>query len=65
MADDEMNRDSEDRPTLALSEQYQVAYFAARHGISQRAAKEIIAEAGSSRSKADDLVRQHADAQRT
>ena len=56
MADDKSKRGSEDRAKVSLSEQYEVAYFADRHGLSQQDAKKIISEAGSSRARADELA---------
>jgi len=45
-----------DRKLVASEEQYEVAYFAKKHGISTDRAKEILARAGRSREKADALA---------
>ena len=46
-----------DRKLVASEEQYEVAYFAKKHGISSDEAKAILAQAGRSRKKADDLAK--------
>ena len=45
-----------DRKLVASEEQYEVAYFARKHGISADKAKEILDRAGRSREKADALA---------
>ena len=45
-----------DRKLVASEEQYEVAYFARKHGISTDEAQAILAQAGRSRHKADELA---------
>jgi hypothetical protein len=53
MADDKHNTGAEDRSRVAVEEQYEVAYFAEKHGLTAAQAREIISLAGNSRAKAD------------
>ena len=53
MADDKSQRGGPDRSRVSGSEQYEVAYFAEKHGLSMDVARQIIADAGPSREKAD------------
>jgi hypothetical protein len=46
-----------DRKLVASEEQYEVAYFAKKHGISSDEAQAILAQAGRSREKADELAK--------
>ena len=50
-----------DRKLVAKTEQYEVAYFASKHGITAAEARVILDEAGRSRKTADQL----ADAKKT
>ena len=45
-----------DRKLVASEEQYEVAYFAKKHGISAEKARNILDRAGRSREKADELA---------
>jgi hypothetical protein len=56
MADDKSKRGGQDRSRVAGGQQYEVAYFARKHGLSMEEARRIIAEAGPSRDKADALA---------
>jgi hypothetical protein len=48
-----------DRKLVASEEQYELAYFAQKHGISAAEAREILDRAGRSREKADALAETH------
>ncbi len=56
MADDKSQRGGPDRSRVSAEEQYEVAYFAKKHGVSQDEARRIIQQAGPSRAKADELA---------
>jgi hypothetical protein len=56
MADDKTNRGAQDRARVAAGEQYEVAYFAGKHGLTMEDARRIIQEAGPSRDKADEMA---------
>ncbi len=56
MPDSKSDRGAQDRARVAGEQQYEVAYFAKKHGISAEEAKRIIARAGPSRQKADSLA---------
>jgi Protein of unknown function (DUF3606) len=56
MPDDKTNRGAQDRARVASEEQYEVDYFAQKHGITAAAAREIIELSGPSREKADAAV---------
>lgn len=56
MADDKSDRGARDRSRVAGEQQYEVAYFANRHGLTTEEARRIIAAAGPSRAKADELA---------
>ena len=56
MPDDKMKRGGEDRARVASGQQYQVAYFAKKHGLLAAAAREILVVAGTSRRRADALA---------
>ena len=58
MSDDKNQRGARDRATVAAGEDYEVRYFAERHGISSEQAQQLIAEHGNSREKLDEAVRQ-------
>jgi hypothetical protein len=56
MSDNKQMQDGRDRAKVNSQEQYEVAYFAAKHGLSASQAREIIEKAGSSREAADKAV---------
>ena len=56
MADDKSNRGAQDRSRVAGEQQYEVAYFAKKHGLTMEKARAVIAEAGPSQKRADDLA---------
>ena len=56
MADDKSKTGGVDRSRVSGSEQYEVDYFAKKHGISTERAKEIIRQAGNDRARADKLA---------
>lgn len=56
MPDNKADRGVQDRSRVAGEQQYEVFYFAKKHGISSEKARRIIAEAGPSRQKADSLA---------
>lgn len=45
-----------DRKLVAAEEQYEVAYFAQKHGLSAEEARAILDRAGRSREKADEMA---------
>ena len=51
MADDKSKVGAQDRSRVAAEQQYEVAYFAKKHGISAEEARAIIEQAGPSRSR--------------
>jgi len=53
MSDNKQMRDGRDRAKVNSQEQYEVAYFARKHGITAGEARKIIEEAGPSREAAD------------
>lgn len=53
MADDKANQGQQDRSRVAAEQQYEVSYFADKHGITLDEAREIIRKAGPSRADAD------------
>jgi len=53
MSDDKANRGGADRGRVAGGEEYEVEYFARKHGISVAQAEELIREHGNSREKLD------------
>jgi hypothetical protein len=57
MPDDRNNRGRQDRTPVAREQQYEVAYFAQKHGISTEEAQKIIEQAGPSREDADERAR--------
>ena len=59
MTDNKTDRGAQDRARVSGEEQYEVAYFAKKHGISTDEARRIIQEAGPSRAKADAAVGRH------
>lgn len=53
MADDTTVQGAADRSQVAAGEGYEVAYFAKKHGMTQKAARALIAEVGNDREKLD------------
>lgn len=53
MSDNKQMQDGRDRAKVNKEEQYEVAYFAQKHGLSASKAREILDEAGPSREAAD------------
>jgi hypothetical protein len=53
MADNKQMQDGRDRAKVNAEEQYEVAYFAQKHGFSASKAREILERAGPSRKAAD------------
>ena len=58
MADDKLKTGRQDRDRVAKEQQYELSFFARKHGLSQTQAREIIIAAGSSRERADQLAEQ-------
>lgn len=56
MSDNKTITGGQDRERVSAEQQYELRYFADKHGISADEAKRIIKEAGNSREKADALV---------
>ena len=56
-SDDKSKRGSRDRSRVAAGEQYEVSYFARKHGISAKDARAIIKEAGNDRKAANELAK--------
>ncbi|HWK68255.1 MAG TPA: DUF3606 domain-containing protein [Rhizobiaceae bacterium] len=56
MADDKTKRDQRDRSRVAQEEDYEVAYFASRHGISQDEARELVKKHGNNREELERAV---------
>ena len=57
MPDDKTKRSQQDRKRVAAEQQYEVAYFAQKHGISAEDAQKIIEAAGPSREDAGERAR--------
>lgn len=57
MSDDKSDRGSQDRGLVSGVEEYEVRYFANKHGISVAQAQELINEHGSSRERLDEAAR--------
>ena len=56
MADDTNNRGAQDRSRVASDEEYEVRYFAEKHGLSIEEAQRLIDEHGNSREKLEEAV---------
>lgn len=56
MADDKTKRGGEDRGRVAGGEDYEVEYFARKHGISKEQAEELISRIGNDRTKLDEAA---------
>ena len=57
MADDKTDRGQRDRSRVAAEQQYEVEYFAKKHGLTTEEAAEIITRAGPSRERADEMAK--------
>jgi hypothetical protein len=57
MADDKSKTDGRDRSRVSASEPYEVEYFAEKHGLSAKQARDLIAEIGNDREKLDEAAR--------
>ena len=53
MADDKSNVGAQDRARVAGDEDYEVRYFADKHGISMDQARDLIAKVGNNREELD------------
>jgi hypothetical protein len=53
MADDKTKQGQQDRSRVAGDEPYEVEYFAAKHGLSQAQARDLIDRVGNDRRKLD------------
>ena len=58
MADDKTNVGAADRRTVAGGEEYEVDYFASKHGISREQAQELIRRVGNNRAALDAAAEQ-------
>ena len=58
MPDDKNDRGNQDRSRVSGEEQYEVRYFADKHGISVEQAQQLIDRHGNSREKLDEAARQ-------
>lgn len=56
MSDNKNLIGSQDRSRVSAEQQYELSYFAEKHGISPDRAREIIQRAGNNRVKADELA---------
>ena len=56
MTDNKQMRDGRDRAKVNAEEQYEVAYFAQKHGLSASKAREILDRAGPNRKAADEAA---------
>lgn len=56
MSDDKTNRGGGDRARVAGEEEYEVRYFAEKHGISVEQAQKLIDEHGNNRAALDDAA---------
>lgn len=56
MGDNKDLTGGQDRARVAADQQCELSYFAGKHGISTDEARDIIARAGNSREKADELA---------
>jgi hypothetical protein len=53
MSDDKSNTGGQDRSRVSGSEDYEVRYFADKHGLSMEQARQLIGEIGNDREKLD------------
>ena len=56
MSDNKQMQDGRDRSKVNAEEQYEVAYFAQKHGLSAGEARKILEQAGPSRKAADEAA---------
>jgi hypothetical protein len=56
MTDDKSKQGARDRSRVSGSEDYEVEYFAKKHGLTAEKAREIIKQAGGNRAKADEIA---------
>lgn len=56
MSDDKSNADGRDRSRVAGGEDYEVQYFASKHGISSDQARKLIERIGNDRAALDDAA---------
>jgi len=54
---DDKNKQGRDRELVAGGEEYEVRYFADKHGISMEQAEKLIAEHGNNREKLDEVAK--------
>ena len=59
MSDNKQMQDGRDRAKVNSQEQYEVAYFAQKHGLSTARAREILDQAGPSRKAADEAAQRN------
>lgn len=59
LSDNKQMQDGRDRAKVNAEEQYEVSYFAQKHGISAEAARDILKTAGPSRRAADEAAARH------
>ncbi len=57
MADNKQMTGAQDRTRVSGEQQYEVAYFAQKHGLTAAQAREIIDLAGNDRARADELAK--------
>ena len=53
MPDDKTKTGAADRRQVAAGEDYELSYFASKHGISEQQARDLIAKHGNDRAKLD------------
>ena len=58
MSDDKTKQDGRDRSRVAGNEEYEVRYFAERHGLSQQQAQQLIERHGNDREALDRAAQQ-------
>ena len=58
MSDDTNNRGGQDRARVSGEEEYEVRYFAEKHGLSIEEAQRLIDQHGNSREKLEEAVSQ-------
>ena len=58
MPDDKSQTGGQDRSRVAADQDYEVRYFAERHGISTDQAEQLIAKHGNNRDELDEAARQ-------
>jgi hypothetical protein len=56
MSDNKQMQDGRDRAKVSSEDQYEVAYFAQKHGLSASKAREILEQAGPNRKAADEAA---------